>query len=347
MEFTAYPRETILLDPRKDMQQVSIASEIRLDPLTQRSSRICHFMALQWPRPDFDRMVAGTQENCPFCPEKLMRMTPKFPDTLLEGGRMVDGDMVLLPNLAPYDSISALVIMGARHFTPMTEFSVEQIARGFRLALHFFRHLETHKHPEAGYHLINWNHLPPSGSSLIHSHIQVFSTSIAPNLMREELAAARAYQQQHGRNFWEEYVKLETREQKRFLGRIGRTSWFSSYAPLGVAGDVVAVVDDVTTTLALRDTDLLDLAAGLVKTISAYDRMGLYSFNMNFFTGRPEDDFTRFHLVFSPRTYFNPALGTPDAPSLRCLYNETICMAFPEEINALLKTEFSPAAPDK
>ena len=63
MQFTAYPRETVLLDPRSNMQPRTIVSEIRLDPLTGRSSRICHFMALQWPRPDFEKMTAGTQAN--------------------------------------------------------------------------------------------------------------------------------------------------------------------------------------------------------------------------------------------------------------------------------------------
>ncbi len=61
---------------------------------------------------------------------------------------------------------------------------------------------------------------------------------------------------------------------------------------------------------------------------------------MNFFTGTADDDAARFHLLFSPRTFFNQALGTPDIGALRNLFNETLCMAFPEEINALLKPEF-------
>jgi hypothetical protein len=49
---------------------------------------------------------------------------------------------------------------------------------------------------------------------------------------------------------------------------------------------------------------------------------------MNFFTGAKTDDFTRFYLIFSPSTFFNQALGTPD---------ESVCMAFPEEIKEMLK----------
>jgi galactose-1-phosphate uridylyltransferase len=128
---------------------------------------------------------------------------------------------------------------------------------------------------------------------------------------------------------------------KRYLGRIGRTEWLTAYAPMGVAGDVLAVVKGVSATLELTDADIEDIATGLTRLMKAYDRMGIYSFNMNFYTGRPADDYARFHLLFSPRTFFNQALGTPDIGALRNLFNETLCMAYPEEINDLIKKDFS------
>ena len=86
--------------------------------------------------------------------------------------------------------------------------------------------------------------------------------------------------------------------------------------------------------------DIENLAHGLTKLMIAYDQMGVYNFNMNFFPGAQGNEHARFHLVFSPRTFFNQALGTPDVGALRNLYNEGICMAFPEEINEKLKLEF-------
>ena len=70
---------------------------------------------------------------------------------------------------------------------------------------------------------------------------------------------------------------------------------------MGVAGDVLAVVDGVRSTLVLTDDDLSDLYTGLTKAMAAYDKMGIYNFNMNFFTGSETDDFARFHLLFSPQ----------------------------------------------
>ena len=71
MEFKAFQKETVILNPAKAMARKSIPSEIRIDPLTGRSARICHFMKLEWPKPDFEQLVAGTEKNCPFCPHNI------------------------------------------------------------------------------------------------------------------------------------------------------------------------------------------------------------------------------------------------------------------------------------
>jgi hypothetical protein len=68
--------------------------------------------------------------------------------------------------------------------------------------------------------------------------------------------------------------------------------------------------------------------------------MGIYSFNMNFFTGSKNDEAFRLHLLFSPRTFFSQKLGTPDIGALRNLFNESLCMAYPEEIREMLKAGF-------
>ncbi|RJQ61767.1 MAG: hypothetical protein C4530_05800 [Desulfobacteraceae bacterium] len=340
MEFYADRKETVILDPRNGMARRSIPSEIRKDPLTGRTARICHFMELKWQKPDFEKLTAGTEKTCPFCPEHVLKVTPCFSDDLLPECRLVLDDMVLFPNIAPYDGLSAVATMGARHFIPMTEFGAERIASAFRLAMQFFRRIEGCGHPESVYHLINWNYMPASGSSLIHPHLQVFITSTAPNLMREELVAAKRYFEANGSIFWDDLVADEAASEQRYLGAIGRVHWVASYAPLGVAGDVLAIVEGVRSTLELTDEDIGHLAAGLTKAMRAYDRMGIYAFNMNFFTGSKADVHSRFHLLFSPRTFFNQALGTPDVGALRNLFNESLCMAFPEEIAESIRPEF-------
>jgi galactose-1-phosphate uridylyltransferase len=340
MKFEAVTKETVMLIPQENMAERRISSEIRFDPLTGRTARICHFMKLQWQKPDLNALVSGTEAWCPFCPEKVHVVTPCFPKDLIPEGRMQKGDMVIFPNLAPYDTIGAVATYGTRHYIPMLEFTPELMASAFGFALDFFRRVEQSGHPESVYHIINWNYMPPAGSSLIHPHLQVFSSSTAPNLMREELAASRRYQDTQGSCYLEDLTASEMKTGERYLGKIGRTHWMSAYAPMGVAGDVLAIVEDARCTLDLTDSDIQSLAAGLAKVMVEYDKMGIYSFNMNFFTGTRTDDHFRFHLLFSPRTFFSQKLGTPDAGALRTLFNETVCMAFPEEINGLLKQCF-------
>jgi len=341
IDFSSETKKTELVDP-KTSEKREIPSQVRRDPLTGRTARICHFMPLKWEKPDFDQLTAGTESWCPFCPEKVLEVTPSFPEEILPEGRLVKDDMVLFPNLAPYDELGAVATLGGRHFTPMTEFTPEQIAKAFGLALEFFHKVHKTGHRESVYHMINWNHMPPAGSSLIHSHIQVFASSNAPNLMREELECAKRYMEENSTNYWDDLVAIEEDVDERYLGHTGSTSWIMSYAPMGVAGDLMGIVEGKGSTLELTKDDLLDLGNGLCRAIKAYDEMGIWGFNANFFTGpASSEEHARVHLVFSPRTFFNQALGSTDIGALRNLYNETICMAYPEEIQSRLAPFFS------
>lgn len=341
MDFKADSKQTHILNPDEQRTPRDIPSQVRYDPLTGRTARICHFMELKWPKPDFEALIKGSESYCPFCPEKVLTVTPFFPEDILPEGRMVRGTKVITPNIAPYDGLSCVAVISDRHYIPMLELTPELIADNLSMCMEFFRKVHDTGHEESVYHLINWNYMPPSGSSLIHPHLQVFITSHEPNLMREENRAAAAYAEKNGSNYWQDLIKEEQNRGERFLGRIGRTSWMMSYAPIGVAGDVVAVVEGAQCTLDLTEQDLKDLALGLSKSMAGYDRMGIYSFNMNFFTGKIGEDTAGFHVVFSPRAFFNPALGTPDVGALRNLYNETICMSYPEMIAEWLRPDFS------
>ncbi|MBT8339528.1 MAG: hypothetical protein HKP58_15480 [Desulfatitalea sp.] len=342
MNFEAITKETIMRNPQKNMAERRLPSEIRIDPLTGRTARVCHFMELKWKKPDFDAWVKGTQSWCPFCPDKVMTLTPCFPGDLVPEGRLQRDDMVIFPNIAPYDSISAVATFGARHFIPMTAFTSERIAAALDFALEFFRRVARSSHSESVYHMIHWNYMPPSGSTVLHPHLQVFSSSTAPNLMRRELVDSRRYQEKNGTIFWDDLVAAERKADDRYLAKIGRTHFLSAYAPMGVVGDVLAVVEDVRCTLQLSEDDLMDIAAGIVSLLGEYDKMGLYSFNMGFFTGTPADDHFRFHLRLSPRTFFSQQLGTPDVGAMQYLLNESVCLAYPETINASLKKGFTP-----
>ena len=62
-----------------------------------------------------------------------MKVTPCFPKDILPEGRLISDDMVLFPNIAPYDGMSAVATMGGRHYIPMTEFAAKHITAAFQL----------------------------------------------------------------------------------------------------------------------------------------------------------------------------------------------------------------------
>ena len=348
MKFDVTKKEAVILDPAKRMQVKSIPVEVRTDPLTGRTSRICHFRRLTFERPDLTRLIEASRTTCPFCPEKVLEVTPCFPPEIAPDGRLFRDDQVLFPNIAPYDGLGAVATLGSRHYIPMTEIEPQRIAGGIRLAMDFFHRARAIRHPESVYHLLSWNYMPASGSSLIHPHLQVFASSTAPNQLREELAAAKAYYRQHGNTYWDDLVAAEKAEGSRYLGRMGRIDWLAGFAPFSVAGDVVAVVENCRTLLELTEDDLKGVAKGLTAAMAAYDKMGIYNFNVCFFPGTEKDEFARLHMVFSPRIYYNPVLATPDTTALRTLYNESICVGFPEDIAATIRPEFqAPHHPDR
>jgi galactose-1-phosphate uridylyltransferase len=77
-----------------------------------------------------------------------------------------------------------------------------------------------------------------------------------------KLQAAKDYAAENKTNYWDDLVTAEKKNRDRFLGKIGRTTWLSVFAPLGSVGDVIATVDSVCSTLELTEDDLLDLATG-------------------------------------------------------------------------------------
>ena len=69
--------------------------------------------------------------------------------------------------------------------------------------------------------------------------------------MRQELEASKDYHNRQGSTTGKTWWPPNSRPGKRYLGRIGRTHWLTAYAPMGVAGDVLAVVEEARCTLDL------------------------------------------------------------------------------------------------
>ena len=93
---------------------VRVWSEVRRDPLTGRSGRVAHFKGFTLIAPDLSRVVADSRLACPFCPERVMDVTPQLPKTAAPSGRIRRGEAVLFPNISPYDRSSVVTVLPAR-----------------------------------------------------------------------------------------------------------------------------------------------------------------------------------------------------------------------------------------
>ena len=138
MEFKSIRKVTRFLDPRTGLSETRVESEVRLHPLTGRTSRVAHFSLRGASRPDPEELIAATRENCPFCPQAVERETPMFPPDLVPRGRLRRNEATVVPNLFPYDAYSALTIITKDHYVPLHAFTEERLSDTFGLPLVLF-----------------------------------------------------------------------------------------------------------------------------------------------------------------------------------------------------------------
>ncbi|HEY5896782.1 MAG TPA: methylmalonyl Co-A mutase-associated GTPase MeaB, partial [Burkholderiales bacterium] len=303
-------------DPRRKFELADIESEVREDPLTGETSRICHFAFPPRQVPDLAAMVEATRASCPFCPEKVETVTPRYPEALLRGGRSARGEALLFPNLFPYDDVSAIVSMQREHFAPMDALRPAMIADALILARDFIREARAAVTGDA-FGIVTWNYMPPSGASQVHPHMQVIVTDTPGNALRRELAAEARFLERHGVS-WPSLLLQTERAGERFIVEEGPVTWWAPFCPVGMLGDVQAVFAERATLGECSDADLDVFARTLARLAAAYARLGLWSFNLTLFPqAEGRNDGTHWlGARLLPRFYLNPALHNSDVAYL-------------------------------
>ena len=339
LEFKVEKKKARLHDPRAGFKLTEVESEIRYDPLTGQSGRVCHFALTKLPPPDLEPMVEQSRGFCPFCPDKVEAVTPRYPDDLLPGGRLRHGGAVLVPNLFPYDDISAVAVLCPDHFFAMPDIPEQVIADGIGLTRKFFAATGHAVAGGAGFGMLSWNFLPPSGGTQIHPHMQVVLTTNPGNGVTRQLAAEAGYFERTGRAYLDDLVAEEQKRGERWLGSSGGVGWLSPFVPTGLLGDALAVFPGRRTVADLSDADIADFSRGLSRILKGFTERGLWSFNLAFVPARfgAGDASHVLHARVLPRMYVSPALHASDASSLRTLLDESAAMVYPEETATLLR----------
>jgi LAO/AO transport system ATPase len=332
IEYRVTKKTARIHDPRRNFELADIESEVREDPLTGDTARICHFAFPSREIPDLAPLAAQTRAGCPFCPDRIDAVTPRYPEGLAAGGRLRRGEAVLFPNLFPYDDVSAIVAMSREHFVPMQTLPPALIADSLKLSRDFIREAAKTMAGRACYGIVTWNYMPPSGASQVHPHMQVIVTDTPGNQLRREFEAETRYLERHGVPYSQALLESECRQKERIVLEHPPVTWWVPYCPQGMLGDAQAVFRGRGTLGECSDAEIEAFAGTLAPLAAAYAALGLWSFNLTLLP-EAEGGGARRHWLTArllPRFYLHPQLHNSDVAYLQLLLGEKFGMVRPE-----------------
>jgi UDPglucose--hexose-1-phosphate uridylyltransferase len=328
-----------ILDPKSGYEEKTLTLETRWDPLTGRTSRVLDLPITKLDALDMEEMLKRCGDVfCPFCPAVLEKVTPRFADDFIKGGRLRSGEACVIPNRLPFDRYCAVVVLTERHYVPLADFTEEQLFNSLSLACKFLRRL-LEVDPSVRFFSINWNYLPMSGGSIIHPHLQIIAGDLPTHYQREMIEGGRLYRQQCGEIFWDDLLATEAELGERYIGAVGNTAWLTSYAPFGFA-DIMAVVRGRFSIINLQDQDFRDFARGLLKVFRYFHDFNHYSFNLGLYSGEyGGDDSFRVNARIVTRRLL-PPVGASDVSYFEKLHGESIGYKKPERLCEEIKPYF-------
>ncbi len=328
MEFDKVLKISRYLDPFQEFSETKRYSEVRQDPLTGHTTRILDFPIREIGRTDVSAVVENSKQFCPFCPEVVERVTPKFHPDLLSKERFSRGDALCVPNAFPYDENGAVCVMSREHYLPLREFTSEILKDALSCCFDYLGDVVV-KQPDMVYQSVNWNYMPLAGGSIIHPHLQVTASSSSTNYYSDMLPALEKYQGEHGTDFWTDLCAEEQRLGQRFIDDTGRIAWLVAFAPMGIF-DILGIIHQGRTPGDLYGETLDDLVRGVLHVLYYIDSLNLASLNMSLYFYLGESAFTP-HVRICPRVSL-PPFDTSQINYMKMLHNETLTTMKPEDI---------------
>ena len=332
MELVKTTKEAHFLDPFNNFAGGGRTCEIRRDPITGRNARILYFPLKTIPRPDIDEILRKDGTFCPFCPDNIEKITPKFHPEYFTRDRYRVGQAVCFPNAFPYDENGAVTVMCEKHFVPIAGFTHGMLRDSISCCVEFLKDVRQ-KQPHAVYQSINWNYLPLAGSSIIHPHLQITASTSPTNYYSDVLNTAGLFRSSGGGDLFTSLVDLERDLDERFIDESGEFAWLVSFAPAGIF-DIMAVFKHATEPAALDGGLLDELVSGIMKSILFIDSRNMFSYNMSLFFLPGEGNFTP-HLRICPRVSI-PPLDTCEINYMKMIHNEPMSTLRPEDVSAEL-----------
>ena len=343
MEFKRITKKVKLLSPT-DSNLVTQEIEYREDPLTgsrciinaERAQR-----AKQSPRvPEASEAVPkGTEEGCFFCPEQIEDKTPRFPANIHSHGKIKRGECTVFPNLFPFAEYHAVATLTTEHFLDLDRFNPQMIADNMMACQEWM--LAVHRADnEARYPVYLWNHLPPSGASIVHPHVQALVRGLPSSMQEDLLSKSKDYFQINGRNYWADLIKNERSIGERFINENDTLAVIASYAPRGFR-EIQFIFKRGSSFTGLNEKQIRNFADAVAKVLYGYKELGVGSFNLSSFSG-PMDEKPS-HYSFNAKLISRPfprGVYVNDTGSFERLQNEWVIETLPEHVAEKMQTFF-------
>lgn len=313
--------------PLKEFESISVPTEVRIDPLTKRRSRIITWGLPSKGKFDFS-LMAEESRGCFFCPENVFSKTPQFLEEIIPEGRICIGNAVGFPNLNPVGTYGSVVVLCRDHFLNLNEFTREIYDEGLSAASEIIRRTMAFD-PDSRYWQISQNFLLPGGSTVLHPHLQVIGDPVPTNEMEWLLNASLSYYKMNGALYWDDLVRIEQELGKRYITSIGTVHWFVAFAPIGF-NEVCGSVEGHGSVTALSKEEIASLAKGIVSTLKYYEEKDLNSFNLAIYSISGEASYQLLIRIIS-RTPVQPYYLN-DWTSFEVLQSELTSNIVPEEL---------------
>jgi len=288
IQFNKHTSDVLLHNPLKDFKMDSQTVESRVDPLTGhttvvRTGRQFWGQAYITDEKLLGEIAKEATERCFFCPGKVEESTPRYPEELIPGGRIVVGEACLFPNLFAQKEYSAVVVIGHQHFIPLDQFPSQLLGDAFKACAAFFQLIYERK--SASYCEIGFNYLFPAGSSLTHPHVQITGSNWRPTFLVANLQhSSQNYYLNNNSCYWADLIETERKRGERYIGRLGNTEWFTPFAPMR-EDEVHGIVRNKSNFLEFDNADWEDLADGITRVFKFYRDNGLSSCNFGLYSG--------------------------------------------------------------
>ncbi|MDA8278441.1 MAG: hypothetical protein M0Z45_09680 [Actinomycetota bacterium] len=309
---------------------------LRRDPIFGGQTRFVLGSKLQPEEVTDLTPIVNAPGFCPFCPDKIDAVTYPFPTEMVNEGKITRGKSIVVPNILSYSTYSAVGVYDrTKHFVDMKEMDSNLIGDLLTGMVDHAKAVREYD-PDAKYSSINANYLPPSGSSLVHPHIQSSHDYLPLSSQGKLIDEMAQFKAETGRGLLEALIEAERDLRVRYVGDWGAVSILTPFAPVGfrevwivskMKGDIVD----------LTEAQVGDFARALAFVIDGYVKLNLQSFNFAM-TGSGDAEVVDGNVLLRIVARSNPtATYRSDVTYFERLYNESMIDVTPEETASFLR----------